>query len=80
MGTEIDSSLEIERLKDENAALRAALAGKMGQPKGWLITGSRMYQDTVASTEGGADRRIAERGKNDRSRKLPLFSMPEMPS
>ena len=45
-------------------------------PKGWLVTGSKTYEDAVVSTEAMADNRIQGRGVNDPSRKVALVELP----
>ena len=44
----------------------------MGEIKAWLITGGKIYKDTVCISEDSADSRIRER--KDSSIKVPLYS------
>lgn len=55
------------------AILRAIIASPNVEQRGWLITGSRTYQDTVVMSPEWADIRIRERGPKDGSFKVPLY-------
>lgn len=50
------------------------------QVRGWLVTGSNVYADVAVSSEEWADRRIADRGANTNSVKVPLYAIEKCPS
>lgn len=71
-----ERSLE-EMIDAELALLQAELDAIRAQPpKGWLVTGSKTYEDAVVATETMADNRIKSRGVSDPSRKIPLIELP----
>jgi len=48
--------------------------GDLPEPQAWLITGSKIYQDTATVTERAANLRVIERSDGS-SRKVPLYSI-----
>lgn len=48
----------------------------LGEPKGYLLTGSRIYEDSVVERLSWAEERLESR-KGDGSRIVPLYARPE---
>lgn len=73
-----ERSLE-EMIDFELSKLQTKLDAIYAQPiRGWLITGSRRYQDTIETTEDRANNRIRSRGENDSSYRVALIELQDV--